>query len=115
MADNTPNLENEVAALIAAGFEKQDTTADYNQEGQEEKRYIDVDLYRLPNGGVLLLPNNQDAAAILDQHAIESDLLSPEQPQPAQEPKQEEPEPAGAVTPLQQQHRRVKPSYVLVP
>ena len=74
MADQPRNLEEEVAAIIAASFEETDPKAEIAQDGnteQGEKRVIDVDLYRLPNGGILLLPGN--AANPLDVHAVESE------------------------------------------
>src|SRR5205085_7152991 len=103
MADKPNDLEGEVAAVVAAGFEKQDTTAEQDQEEQEGKRFLDVDLYRLPNGGVLLLPH--DASNPLETTAVESDgtTTTTDQTQPEQEQTEPpQPEPTGAGTLPQQ-------------
>lgn len=124
MADQPRNLEEEVAAIIAASFEETDPKAELAQDGnteQEEKRVIDVDLYRLPNGGILLLPGN--AANPLDVHAVESEAPTtdpitqtptvPLTPVPqkgtSNEPETEIPQP------VPERHRRIIPSYVLIP
>src|SRR2546421_9540918 len=115
MADKPNDLEQEVAELVAAGFEKQNDTADHTQEEQEGKRFLDVDLYRLPNGGVLLLPANGATGTPLDTLAVESNLVSQEvltEPPttpldaPNQEPGQEEPE---EIPQPVQKKRRIKP------
>src|SRR2546421_6248962 len=116
MADKPNDLEQEVTAIVAAGFEKQDTTAEQDQGEQEGKRFLDVDLYRLPNGGVLLLPH--DASNPLETTAVESDgtTTTTDQTQPEQEQTEPpQPEPAVPIAPLQQKPHRVKPTYVLVP
>ncbi len=59
MAEQTNDIEQQVEALILAGLahsdgNRQDTTT---QEGTEERTVLDVDLYRLEGGAVLLVPN----------------------------------------------------------
>src|SRR5438309_1236967 len=116
MADTPNDLEKEVTAIVAAGFEKQDNSTGQEQGEQEGKRFLDVDLYRLPNGGVLLLPH--DASNPLETTAVESDGTAPTTDQEQTEQEQAEtppPEPIQPVTLPQQQPRRVKHTYILVP
>ncbi len=70
MAETPNGIEQQVEDLILASFaqegnEQQETTA---QDETGEKRIIDVDLYRLENGAVLLVPGN--AANPLDTNAV---------------------------------------------
>ena len=116
--EETPNgIEQQVEDLILASFaqegnEQQETTA---QDETGEKRIIDVDLYRLENGAVLLVPGN--AANPLDTNAVESGAPAPQQQVPGSETppiplvEDEQPEPAASTS----TKRWVKRSFVLVP
>lgn len=121
-------IEKEVEAMILAGLGKgedesratlpADPTTEQEEEGEKgAKRILDVDLFRLPDGGVLLLPKG--GANPLDKNAVESDVASdpvtetPTVPLTEDGKKEEIPQeleagPAG-------KHRRMKPSYVFVP
>lgn len=123
MAEQTEDIEQQVENLIRASFaqepgDEQETNA---QNETEEKSVIDVDLYRLAGGAVLLVPNN--GTNPLDTNAVESVVPEtdpiPETPTlPRVEGEQQkedlshdvQPEPAAAET-----KRWVKPSLVLVP
>lgn len=72
MADTKDNLEQQVENIIRAGFAQQDDNQDdtITLKGTSEKRVLDVDLYRLHNGAVLLVPNN--GTSNLDLDSIES-------------------------------------------
>src|SRR2546421_5123140 len=117
MAETPNGIEQQVEDLILASFaqegnEQQETTA---QEETGEKRIIDVDLYRLENGAVLLVPGN--AANPLDTNAVESGAPAPQQQVPGSETppiplvEDEQPEPAASTS----TKRWVKRSFVLVP
>src|SRR5712691_4609626 len=85
MAETPNGIEQQVEELILASFaqegnEQQETTA---QDETGEKRIIDVDLYRLENGAVLLVPGN--AANPLDTNAVESGAPAPQQQVPGSE------------------------------
>src|SRR5258706_8474233 len=105
------DIEKEVEALIYAGLgdQEQESEATSNLHPQEdstpeqepgERTVIDVDLYRLPGGAVLLVPGQ--GSQLLDTHAVESDpapldTTEPPQIDPLEEtaaPEQEEDEPA---------------------
>jgi hypothetical protein len=125
MAEQINDLEQQVESLILAGFaqqEQQDPNAN-TQDGQNEptegKRVIDVDLYHLQGGAVLLVPNNGQNP--LDTNAVESvasttepDTVSPSTPAPV-ELQQEDQPPEQEAEPIALAKKRVKPSYVLVP
>jgi hypothetical protein len=131
------DLEKEVEAMIYAGLGdgEQDANATSNPQPRAdippeqepetgERRVIDLDLYRFPNGAVLLVPGG--AANPLDTNAVESDpppqdTAAPLQATPLEEtaaPEQEEDEPARNETPtVPLAHRRSwgKAASLLVP
>jgi hypothetical protein len=129
------DIEKEVEALIYAGLgdgeQESETTSgphpleDSTPEPEtEERKVIDVDLYRLPGGAMLLVPG-QDPHP-LDSNAVKSDaapLDTPVSPQtdPLEEaaaPEQEEDEPATTTTPtapLTPRRKRGISSSLLVP
>src|SRR6266536_4799881 len=79
MAEQTNSLEQQVEAMILAGLahsegNEQDTTT---QDGTEERTVIDVDLYHLEGGAVLLVPNN--ATNSLETNAIDSQPPIPQE------------------------------------
>ena len=123
MAEQTNDLEQQVEKMILAGFAQQQKDEQENtaQDETEGKRVIDVDLYRLEGGAVLLVPNN--GSNPLDANAIESVALTPQTeetpvtqtplPLVEEEPQEEtaqrpEPTPPSA-------KRQVKRSFVLIP
>jgi len=125
VADTKEGVEQQGEHMILASFaqepgDEQDTTT---QDDTGEKRVIDIDLYHLEGGAVLLIPKN--GANPLDTNAIESVIHTPREqappgtegsPLPLFEDEQEEvpqeaqPEPVGTGT-----KRRVKRSVLLVP
>jgi hypothetical protein len=128
MADTREGIEQQVENIILASFahqqgDSEETTA---QDEAGEKRVIDVDLYHLEGGAVLLVP--KDGTNPLDTNAIESQpptpqeqetpitesplipLLDDEQQEEGETPQDTQPEPAGTGT-----KRRVKRSVLLVP
>ncbi len=127
MAEIPNNLEQQVEKMILAGFAQEQadetTSSQDEQDGPTEgRRIIDVDLYRLADGAVLLVPNN--GTNPLDAQAVESvapstqDEPPPELPtlpleddtQQQETPQEGQPEPVPTGT-----KRRMKRSYVLVP
>ena len=72
MADSQEGIEQQVENIILAGFahSEGDEQGTNTQDGTGGRRVIDVDLYRLEGGAVLLVPNNGDTP--LDATAIES-------------------------------------------
>jgi hypothetical protein len=85
------DLEKEVEAMILAGLgdaEQNNTTG--NMQSQEdsteqERRVIDVDLYRFPGGAVLLVPGGTSSP--LDRNAVESEAPQTD-PDTGEEPEQ---------------------------
>ncbi len=105
--------------MILAGFAQQQESD--TQDTTEEKRVIDVDLYRLDGGAVLLVPNNGQNP--LDTNAVEStapttytnpETVPPITPAPVDE-QQEEQSQEQEIEPAPPTKKRVKLSYVLVP
>jgi len=94
-------------------------TGQREEKEQDAKRVIEVDLYRLTDGAVLLVPGNGTANP-LDRNAVESDAATDpvtETPTIPPEPTLQEEEtkfPEEVAQPAQKQ-RRVKPSYAFVP
>jgi hypothetical protein len=125
MAEYTSNIEQQIENIIHAGFAHQpgDEQAPTNaQDETEEKRVIDVDLYRLEGGAVLLVPNT--GTNPLDTNAVESAAPAPEivpfpetPTLPIAEDEQQEAECSHNVQPelaATGTQRRVKPSSLLV-
>ncbi len=126
MAEHTDNPEQQVETIIRAAFAHQpaDEQAPTNawDETQEKRSVIDVDLYHLAGGAVLLVPNT--GTNPLDTNAVESTALTletaplPETPTlPIVEDEQQEADPSqdvqlasAAIAP----QRRGKRSVVLV-
>src|SRR5215469_7604695 len=131
------DIEKEIEALIYAGLGDQeqeseatcgprrqaDPTPEQEPEEIEEQKVIDVDLYRLPGGAVLLVPGQSTHP--LDSNAVESDVPPPDTTVPPQiDPleetaalEQEEDKPATTTTPivpLAPRRSRVKASSLLV-
>jgi hypothetical protein len=120
--EQTGDIEQQVERIILASFAQPGDEQEPNaQDETEEKRVIDVDLYRLEGGVVVLVPNN--GTNPLDMNAVES--VAPPPPPVTKTPtipltdevqEQEElsldtqPEPVLTGT-----RRRVKPSLILVP
>ncbi len=126
------DIEKEVEVMILAGLGEgeqesratlpADPITEHREEGEQDaKRVIDVDLYRLKDGAVLLVPSNGTTNP-LDRNAVESDAPSdPVTETPTishdttlQEEETKLPETEEVSQPAQKQ-RRVKPSYVFVP
>jgi hypothetical protein len=127
VADSQEGIEQQVENIILAGFahSEDDEQGTNTQDGTGGRRVIDVDLYRLEGGAVLLVPNNGDTP--LDATAIESvapttqdeaSSLTETPPIPLVGAKQE------TITPQEQEtepttpkstKRWVKPSFVLIP
>jgi len=82
--DTQDGLQQQVEHIILAGFAHQqaDEPAPNAQDGQE-RTVIDVDLYRLEGGAVLLVPNH--GTNPLDTNVVES-VASPPDPDPITEP-----------------------------
>src|SRR6266487_762758 len=114
MAEQTNDLEQQVEALILSGFAHSEGSGHDTptQDETGERPVIDVDLYRLEGGAVLLVPNN--GTNPLDENAIDSQAptsqeqgtpttgtpslpLDDEEPQEEAElPQDAQPAPAGA-------------------
>src|SRR6266516_5568662 len=79
MAEQTNNLEQQGEALILSGFARSDGNAHDTptQDGTGERPVIDVDLYRLEGGAVLLVPNN--GTNPLETNAIDSQAPPPQE------------------------------------
>lgn len=123
MAEQTNDLEHQVESMILAGFAHDNAQEPPQDESgtTEEKRIIDVDLYRLEGGAVLLVPNNGQHP--LDTNAVEStasttdsdpEMVSPTAPPSTDDQQEDQPQEqeAEAIAPAK---KRVKPSSVLVP
>jgi hypothetical protein len=127
MAETANDIEQQINAMIAARFAHQpgDDERTDAQDETGERRIIDVDLYHLEGGAVLLVPNN--GTNPLDTNAVESerhtlqDQAAPDSETPTlllvvdeqrkEEPVQEqEPEP-----PPTGKQRPVRCSSMLVP
>src|SRR5947207_8946549 len=81
----------EIEAILTATQEQaaRDTPADTQtgeQDGQKEKTVIDVDLYRLDNGAILLVPGGTNTP--LDHSAVESTGIPQNPPSPEEEDKE---------------------------
>src|SRR5450755_2201127 len=72
MAETQDSLEQQVEHIIRAGFahQQRDEPATNAQDETGAQSVIDVDLYRLEGGAVLLVPNN--GTNPLDVNAVES-------------------------------------------
>ena len=124
MTEHTGNLEQQVENIIRAGFAHQpgDEQAPNAQDETKEKRVIDVDLYRLEGGAVLLVPNT--GTNPLDTNAVESVAPAPDTDQipetptlPRVEGEQQEAEPSQDAQPepvATGTQRRVKRSLSLM-
>src|SRR5579875_982487 len=124
MAEQTNDIEQQVETIILAGFaqqpgDEQGTSPEDERQATEEKRVIDVDLYRLEGGAVLLVPNN--GTNPLDTNAVEStaipadtDTVPPITPAPVEVQQEDQPQEQEA-EPVAPARKRVKPSYILVP
>src|SRR6266487_7077799 len=83
MAEQTNELEQQVEALILSGFAQGEGNAHAtnSQDGTGEHPVVDVDLYRLEGGAVLLVPNTGtnplETSAIDSQPAIPAEQGAP--------------------------------------